>query len=161
MTLWHRWLGGKTAAQGRARLTKRRAFLERLEVRQVMTAPVAHGATPQTSEEAPLAITLNGSDADNDALSYIVTSSPAHGVLTGTAPDLIYTPTDDYVGPDCFDFQVNDGTEDSAPAVIEITVSGVNDAPVLTQNYTSAVNYTRDQVPGVYILRGAIDPNPP
>src|SRR5690606_5045404 len=51
--------------------------------------------------------------------------------LSGTAPNLTYTPDLDYVGPDSFSFRVNDGTSNSITATINITVPGVNDAPVL------------------------------
>ena len=55
---------------------------------------------------------------------------PAHGTLSGTAPNLTYTPAANYNGPDSFTFTVNDGTVDSAAATVSITVTPVNDAPV-------------------------------
>jgi hypothetical protein len=51
-------------------------------------------------------------------------------VLSGTAPDLTYTPNAGYSGPDSFSFTVNDGTVDSAPADATITV---NPAPGFDQ----------------------------
>ena len=52
--------------------------------------------------------------------------------LSGTAPDLTYTPDPDYHGPDSFTFVANDGTVDSAAATVSITVAPVNDPPVAT-----------------------------
>ncbi|MCS5572022.1 MAG: Ig-like domain-containing protein, partial [Pseudomonadales bacterium] len=54
----------------------------------------------------------------------------ANGVLEGTAPDLTYTPNENFDGSDSFTFTANDGTIDSEAATISITVTPVNDAPV-------------------------------
>ena len=41
-----------------------------------------------------------------------------------------YTPAANYTGPDGFSYKANDGTVDSMPAVVSITVSNANDGPV-------------------------------
>ncbi|TWT83445.1 Subtilisin E precursor [Planctomycetes bacterium CA13] len=92
-------------------------------------APVADGQTVETAEDISLSITLTGSDADQDPLTFQVISQPQHGTLTGTAPHLTYTPDVDYNGPDAFTFKANDGTDDSAIATVSITATPVNDAP--------------------------------
>ena len=78
-------------------------------------------------EDAPGAIVLSGSDAEGEPLSYSVVTAPAHGTLSGTAPNLTYTPNANYFGPDSFSFKANDGLADSAPANVPITVTSVND----------------------------------
>ena len=98
-------------------------------VSNVNDAPVATGQSVTTTEETAKAITLAGTDTDNDTLTYSV-GQPTNGTLSGTAPSLTYTPNDDYVGSDSFTFTVNDGTVDSATATVSITVTNVNDAPV-------------------------------
>ena len=73
--------------------------------------PVGVTQSVTTLEDTPKAITLTGSDVDGGALtSYAVTTPPAHGTLSGTAPNLTYTPAADYNGPDSFAFAANDGT---------------------------------------------------
>jgi hypothetical protein len=67
---------------------------------------------------------------DGDALTFTIVTPPAHGTLAGTAPNLTYTPAANYNGPDSFSFKANDGTVDSSPATVSITVTPVNDAPV-------------------------------
>ncbi|HEY5911822.1 MAG TPA: Ig-like domain-containing protein, partial [Verrucomicrobiae bacterium] len=52
------------------------------------------------------------------------------GMLSGTAPNLIYTPALNYNGEDSFTFKVNDGQLDSVPATVSITITAVNDPPV-------------------------------
>ena len=92
--------------------------------------PVATPQTLVTDEDTPLAITLSGSDANSDPLTYTVVDPPTNGDLSGTAPDLVYTPHLNYNGPDSFTFKVNDGTVDSLSAAITLTINPVNDAPV-------------------------------
>ncbi|MGD9419158.1 MAG: Ig-like domain-containing protein, partial [Verrucomicrobiota bacterium JB025] len=104
-----------------------------IDVASVNDKPVA---TPITgypvAEDTPTAITIGGTDVDGDSLTFTVTVPPANGVLSGTAPDLTYTPSENYNGPDSFSFIVNDGTEDSDPALVTIDVNEGNDAPVAT-----------------------------
>ena len=85
-------------------------------------APVANGQSVTTNEDTPKTITLTGTDPDGDALTYTVTAQPAHGTLSGTAPNLTYTPAANYNGSDSFSFKVNDGKADSAPATVNITI---------------------------------------
>ena len=67
-------------------------------------------------------ITLTGSDPDGDPLTYLIVRQPAHGQLTGTAPNLTYTPNKDFSGTDSFTFKTNDGKADSVVATVKITV---------------------------------------
>ena len=93
------------------------------------TPPTANAQSLNTIEDTPAPVTLTGADADDDALTFRVTVPPAYGVLTGTAPDLTYVPSPNYYGLDSFTFVANDGRDDSAPAIVSITVLAVNDAP--------------------------------
>src|SRR5206468_884475 len=71
-------------------------------------------------------------DAENSSLTYAIVVAPAHGTLSGAAPDVIYTPAVNYSGADSFTFKANDGSLDSNTATVSITVTAVNDAPVAT-----------------------------
>jgi|GEM_PF-2160055 len=86
------------------------------------TPPVADSRSVQVNEGVDKAITLTGSDADGDALTYLVVDQPQHGTLAGAAPNLIYSPDADYTGEDGFTFTVNDGQADSPVATISITI---------------------------------------
>ena len=92
-------------------------------------APVATSKSVTTDEDTPLVITLSGSDENGDALTYSVLSQPTKGVLTGTAPNLTYSPSANSNGSDSFTFKVSDGSLDSATATVSIAVTPVNDAP--------------------------------
>ena len=58
------------------------------------------------------------------SLTYTVFTAPSHGTLSGTAPNLTYTPTTGFSGTDSFTFSVSNGTNPSATATVSITVVG-------------------------------------
>ena len=98
--------------------------------------------TVSTNEDTPTPITLTGSDAENNALTFTVVTLPAHGTLTGTAPNLTYSPAANYNGPDSLTYKVNDGRVDSATATVSISVTPVNDAPVAGSQTVTTVEDT-------------------
>jgi len=91
--------------------------------------PKADHQTVETDEDAPLQTNLTASNPQGGQLAFSIERPPDHGSLTGTAPNLVYTPDPDYNGWDFFTFKVNDGTTDSNTAKVVITVKPVNDAP--------------------------------
>jgi Big-like domain-containing protein/HYR domain-containing protein len=95
-------------------------------VTPVQDSPMAIGAHTTTAQEEPIEITLTASDPDGDVLAYSVQSLPTHGTLMGSAPNLKYLPSFDFRGWDSFTFKVNDGTDDSNTARIEIEVTKVS-----------------------------------
>lgn len=72
-------------------------------------------------------INLIAIDPDNNHLTYLITSQPKNGVLSGTAPSLTYTPKTSFIGQDSFRFKVNDGNSDSTFATITINVAGAQE----------------------------------
>ncbi len=105
-------------------------------VKAVNDPPAAIDDSVTTQEDTLVSITLAGCDPDGDALSYSVVKDPSHGSLSGTAPNLTYTPNANFNGSDNFLFNVNDGTVDSAAATVSIKLKPVNDPP--TASYAGA-----------------------
>jgi hypothetical protein len=101
-----------------------------IDVTPVNDSPVANPQSVSTAEDIPLDIVLTGSDPDYDPITFTVVLSSTHGTLSGTAPNLTYTPAANYYGADSFTFLANDGQASSEPAVVSIDVTPVNDAPV-------------------------------
>ncbi len=91
--------------------------------------PSASSGSVTTNEDTSKPFTLVGSDTDGDPVTFIIVNNPMHGGLSGTPPNLTYTPVLNYNGPDTFDFKTNDGTHDSNIATVAITINPVNDPP--------------------------------
>ncbi|MCE9672855.1 Ig-like domain-containing protein [Myxococcus stipitatus] len=92
-------------------------------VTPVNDAPVATSASVTVNFNTSTPITLVATDVDGDALVFTATA-PAHGTLSGTGAQLLYTPATDFQGEDQFTFTANDGTLTSNTATISITVRG-------------------------------------
>ena len=95
--------------------------------------PTALAQSVSVTVNTGKAITLSATDLDGDTLTYAVVTTPVNGVLSGSAPNLTYTPNNNYQGGDSFTFKANDGTVDSSPATVSITVSAA--PPVSTNAY--------------------------
>lgn len=96
---------------------------------EVNQPPVAANSNITTNEDTAVADTLSATDPNGNTLTYTVVSGPSHGTLSGTAPNLTYTPAANYNGADSFTYKANDGTADSNVATVSITVTPVNDPP--------------------------------
>jgi len=92
--------------------------------------PTANPQSLVMNEDESIAVTLTGTDPDRDSLSFTVTGGPSMGTLSGTVPNLIYTPLANLNGTETINFTVFDGKTTSAPAAITITVQPVNDKPL-------------------------------
>ncbi|MDB5324519.1 MAG: hypothetical protein JWM57_88, partial [Phycisphaerales bacterium] len=93
------------------------------------TAPVAANAVYTTQEETAVAVPLQGTDSDGDALTYAIAEQPAHGKLQLSGTTATYIPAKDFFGDDRFVYTVSDGGSTTAATVV-IRVNNVNDAPV-------------------------------
>jgi parallel beta-helix repeat protein len=71
-------------------------------------------------------------DFEHTPLTFSIESEPSNGSLSGTPPNVVYTPDDDFYGDDSFTFTANDGYADSNVATVNITVDPVNDNPLIT-----------------------------
>ncbi len=104
-------------------------------------APIAQHDRLNVNANTSISLTLKGSDVDGDLLSYTILSMPKHGMLSGTAPHLTYTPDKNYEGSDSITFKVNDGKVDSEVGVVSIVV--------MAKTVALRGRVTYDYVPGV------------
>jgi parallel beta-helix repeat protein/VCBS repeat-containing protein len=113
-------------------------------------APVAAAQTDlPATEQTEVTITLVGTDSESDALTYIVSTLPTNGTLSGngtvitiddlpkttTSADVVYISTSETAEFDSFTFKVNDGELNSNTATISIAITTVNDLPVLSDDF--------------------------
>lgn len=94
--------------------------------------PLAFNSQRSGDEDSILATPLSAADSPSDTLTYVILVPPAHGTLSGAAPDLSYAPAPGFHGADSFVFIANDGALDSNPATVSLTINPVNDAPTMT-----------------------------
>lgn len=95
------------------------------------------------AEDGTLAAQLSASDPNGDSLSYSLSTQATHGTAAITSAGAVtYTPAANYNGADAFSATVADGHGGSSTATFNITVTAVNDAPVII---TRTLNYVEDQ----------------
>jgi RHS repeat-associated protein len=104
--------------------------------------PVADDQSITLTEDTAQSLTLTAFDPDNDPLTYQIITLPSAGTLSGTAPNLTYTPDSDYNGTDAFSFTVNDDQIDSEPGTIRLTIDPVNDIPTAIAGPDQTVDRT-------------------
>jgi hypothetical protein len=93
--------------------------------------PVAYGQTVDTTKNAAVAVTLIAADPDGDPLTYTIALGPANGTVSGSGPDITYTPNTDFTGADTFTYEVKDSAGATATATVTINV-----APILAPTRT-------------------------
>ena len=74
-------------------------------------APVADAQAVNAERDTATPILLTGTDPDNDGVVVTEVGSPSNGTISGTVPNVVYTPRAGYVGPDSFTFVVSDGAD--------------------------------------------------
>jgi len=79
---------------------------------------------------------------------------PLHGTVTDLGGFYIYTPYPDFYGTDTFTYYANDGTQNSAPILVNVTVLPVNDTPIAAND---AVTTNEDTPIGIPILSNDTD----
>ncbi|MCL4264506.1 MAG: tandem-95 repeat protein [Anaerolineae bacterium] len=102
-------------------------------VNPVNDPPTAGDDTATTAEDTAVTIPVlvNDSDVDGDLLTVTSVTAPLSGTVT-INPDssLTYLPAANFNGVDGFSYTISDGHNAMATAIVTITVTAVNDAPV-------------------------------
>jgi Bacterial Ig domain len=131
----------------------------------IIIAPNTYNVIPQSfalsfsgTEDTLITGTLTGVDVENDPLSYALASTGAHGVVTvlswGT---FTYLPNLNYNGGDSFTYTVSDPFGTSIPTTVTLTLSPVNDAPVVSSDSGTFIEDSSNNV--LSPLLNDIDPD--
>jgi len=105
-------------------------------------------------EDEPLTVNAaqgvlsNDTDANNDdnLTASLDTDAKNGSVTLNKDGSFTYTPNKDFFGIDTFSYVANDGTADSAPATVTITVANVADAPVAMDDFSSVEEDTSKDI---------------
>jgi hypothetical protein len=101
----------------------------------VNNAPVARDDTTTVAEDSTdntIHVLVNDVDIDLDSLTITSVTDPSHGTATISGSDVLYTPTTNYHGLDSLNYTISDGNGGSDTAVVTVTITPVNDAPVVS-----------------------------
>ena len=113
----------------------------------VNDVPVCPSDGAVVAEDHQAAGSETCTDVEGSPLTYAKATNPAHGTAAMLADGTwTYDPAPDYNGPDSFTYRANDGTGNSAPATVSITVTPVNDNPVATDGVVTVVEDTPTDV---------------
>lgn len=106
--------------------------------------PIAQPDAITTAEDSSEQILVLANDTDpdlpDDTLDIVAVSQPLHGtaVISGTV--IIYTPVEDYAGPDEFTYTISDSQGATDTAQVTVTIIPVNDPPIARNNvYTTSL----------------------
>uniref|UniRef100_UPI003C7E0904 tandem-95 repeat protein n=1 Tax=Dinoroseobacter sp. S375 TaxID=3415136 RepID=UPI003C7E0904 len=104
-----------------------------INVAPVNDAPVLDDVAISTPEESAITGQILGTDVDGDRLIYRLEDPATNGDVTLLSDGTYrYTPDADFNGTDSFTVEVDDGAGGTDLATISVTVTPVNDAPVVT-----------------------------
>jgi hypothetical protein len=103
--------------------------------------PIANDDSARTREDIAVIIDVLANDMDPDGnlvpWSVTVINEPTHGntSVNTSNGEITYTPETNYYGSDSFTYQVDDNnSESSNEANVSITISSVNDTPIVTES---------------------------
>lgn len=105
----------------------------------IATQLVAESQQLNTAGEA-IAVILTA-QRGTPIYTFTLVTPPTHGDLTGTSPNLTYTPNSSYVGDDSFTFQVTDSTGAISTGAVSISVGPLT---AVDRNLTTPANTPLD-----------------
>jgi hypothetical protein len=121
----------------------------------IPNAPEASDVAALTAANMAVMVTLDGSDPNDDPISYTIRSLPANGslsdpnggaingvpyTLVGGGAQVLYTPNNGYFGSDSFTYEVTDGTYTSGAATVSLIVELTRDLPFF-DNFDASTSF--------------------
>lgn len=111
------------------------AYVAQAMFTSLNTPPIANPNSYSTDEDTPLIVSppgilLNDSDPDGTIPNAELVDDVSHGtLLLETTGNFAYTPNSNFNGVDSFTYKAYDDESESAPVLVTITVSAVDDIP--------------------------------
>ncbi len=113
-----------TASDGKGGATVQQMLISIRESQNQL--PVANDDDVTTSvntTSSPINVLLNDTDPENDTLSVINHTNPAHGDIIQTGNTFVFIPENGFIGGDSFDYTISDGSSNSDIGRVNITVT--------------------------------------
>ena len=126
-------------------------------------APVAQDDTLTAIDEDTTGIfstadlLANDSDPESDQLTVVSLGTASNGTVTLLGTQITYVPNPDFFGQDTFTYRVVDGQGGEATRTATVTVTAVNDVPLIDLNTTDgggvdfSTNYT-ENLPDIAVV---------
>lgn len=104
--------------------------------------PQVSNASYNLNQDSAITFTLSATDPDNLPLTFFITQQPVGGSISGTLPEVIYTPYAGYNGADIIKFKANNGTKNSLEGTIDIAINGkpIAQSQTLITNINTNIN---------------------
>jgi Big-like domain-containing protein len=125
-----------------------------LSILTVNIEPNAGDDMVSTDEDTPIEIhvLVNDNDVDNDTLHITgIIEQPQNGtivpIINESATSIIYDPNQNFFGNDQFTYEIQDGYNGTASAVVSVLIISVNDAPVPIDDDISTLEDTSVIIP--------------
>ncbi len=119
--------------------------------------PVAVNDTTNTVEDVTVTIAVLRNDSDPDGNPLTITSATAtNGTVVISGTNLVFIPATNFNGTATIGYTISDGNGGTASAVVTVTVSAVNDAPIAVND---SANTTEDVAVTIPVLVNDSDPD--
>ena len=120
-----------------------------MTITPVNDVPIAIADNETVAEGASniLSISLNDTDAETLTADLVITnlSTPSNGsVVNNNDGTVTYTHDGSETTDDSFTYTINDGTVDSAPVTVSITVNAANDIPIANDDVATVAEDTAE-----------------
>ncbi|MDC0116859.1 Ig-like domain-containing protein [Flavobacteriaceae bacterium] len=103
-----------------------------ISVTAVNDVPVVSALEYTLNEAASQVLAFVSTDAESDSVTYSVSTNPTNGTVVSSEGVFTYTHNGSESSSDTFQYIANDGTGNSQPVSVTITLTPVNDAPTVT-----------------------------
>ena len=125
----------------------------------VNDAPVATADSQTTNEDTlvNLNVLSNDSDVDGDTLTVSTATAPNGSVAIQSDQTLNYTPNPNFNGTDTISYSIDDGNSGTASSSVGVSITAVNDAPVLNNNTVALAENSENATSVVTMAASDID----
>lgn len=114
--------------------------------------PAVQNLSIEIEEDTPTVIELPKTNNSASGLTYSISTDSQYGSVSIVNGNATYTPNENYFGTDSFVFSISNGETTSTLATVSITITSVNDAPVVED-----IQFVLGSEPFITLIGGDVD----